>query len=108
MRKAIATFTVALFVLSLAALALASGMEMTGEVMAVDKAAKTITMKSGTKEMTVHYDDMTKMEGMMSMDELKAGDKVKVEYMEKDGKMMAREIYGGEAMKMMKEEKKKY
>ena len=56
----------------------------TGEVTAMDMAAKTLTVKGKKGDMTFDVTD-AKMKG-----EPKAGDKVVVRYMEKDGKMVAK------------------
>jgi len=57
-----------------------------GEVTAMDMAAKTLTVKGKKGDMTFDVTD-AKMKG-----EPKAGDKVKVTYMKKDGKMVAKYV----------------
>jgi hypothetical protein len=79
-------------------------MSFSGEVTNMDMMAKMMTVKGKKGEMTF---DMTgaKMKG-----EMKAGDKVTVKYMEKEGKMMASSamMAGGKKMEMkdMKHEMK--
>jgi hypothetical protein len=79
-------------------------MSFSGEVTNMDMMAKMMTVKGKKGEMTF---DMTgaKMKG-----EMKAGDKVTVKYMEKEGKMMASSVMmaGGKKMEMkdMKHEMK--
>ena len=71
-------------------------MSFSGEVTNMDMMAKMMTVKGKKGEMTF---DMTgaKMKG-----EMKAGDKVTVKYMEKEGKMMASSamMAGGKKMEM--------
>ena len=57
-----------------------------GEITTVDMAAKMMTVKGKKGEMTFDVSG-AKMEG-----EMKAGDKVAVRYMEKEGKMMASSV----------------
>ncbi|HEY3275220.1 MAG TPA: hypothetical protein VGJ94_01260 [Syntrophorhabdaceae bacterium] len=64
-----------------------------GEVTTMDTAAKTMTVKGKKGDMTFDVSDAT-MKG-----EVKAGDKVTVKYMEKDGKMMASAVKMGKKMK---------
>ena len=58
-------------------------MTFTGEVTNMDTAAKTMAVKGKKGDMT--FD----VSGATMKDEVKAGDKVTVKYMEKDGKKMA-------------------
>ena len=58
----------------------------TGEVTAMDMAAKTLTVKGKKGDMTFDVTD-AKMKG-----EPKAGDKVKVAYTKKDGKIVAKYV----------------
>ncbi len=66
-------------------------MMFTGEVTTMDTAAKTMTVKGKKGDMTFDVSS-AKMK-----DEAKAGDKVTVKYMEKDGKMMASSVTMGGA-----------
>ncbi len=59
--------------------------QVTGEVTAVDAAAKSITVKSKKAEVT-----MTADEKMLA--DVKMGDKVTAKYTEKDGKMTAKSV----------------
>jgi hypothetical protein len=72
-----------------------------GEVTAVDAAAKTITVKSAKGEET--FD----VSGVKNADKIKAGDKVTVKYMEKDGKKAAKSVQVASAKKAAKKEEKK-
>ena len=63
--------------------------EYRGEVVSMDAAAKTLVVKGKKGEMTFDVSS-AKMKG-----EAKAGDKVMVKYMEKDGKMMASSVTMG-------------
>ena len=67
------------------------GMMFTGEVTNMDMAAKMMTVKGKKGDMTFDVSS-AKMKG-----EAKAGDKVTVKYMEKDGKMMASWVTMGRA-----------
>jgi hypothetical protein len=57
-----------------------------GEFVSMDATAKTIVAKDGKGEMT--FD----VSGVKKLAELKAGDKIMVSYMEKDGKMAAKSV----------------
>ncbi|MBP1748566.1 MAG: hypothetical protein H6Q52_1105 [Deltaproteobacteria bacterium] len=72
--------------------------QATGEVTAVDMAAKTLTIKAKKGDMTFDVTDV-KMKA-----EPKAGDKVMVKYTEKDGKMTAKSV---KAVKAAKKAEKK-
>jgi hypothetical protein len=62
--------------------------KITGEVVAVDAAAKTLGVKGPKGEVKFNVAS-AKWTGYKAMDEIKAGDKVSVKYVEKDGKMVA-------------------
>ncbi len=65
--------------------------KLTGEVASVDATAKMLGVKGPKGEVT--FDATTaKWSGYKAMDEVKAGDRVAVSYVEKDGKMMATHI----------------
>ena len=66
-------------------------MRFRGEVTNMDMAAKMMTVKGKKGDMTFDVSS-AKMK-----DEVKAGDKVRVKYMEKDGKMMASWVTMGRA-----------
>jgi cold shock CspA family protein len=57
-----------------------------GEVVSVDAAAKTLVVKDKKGEKTFDYSNVKKMA------ELKAGDKVSLQYAEKDGKLWAANV----------------
>ena len=57
-----------------------------GELVTMDGAAKTIVAKDGKGEMT--FD----VSGVKKMAELAAGDKIMIAYVEKDGKMVAKNV----------------
>ena len=59
-----------------------------GTVASMDSAAKLVVVKGKKGEMTFDVAD-AKWKGYKAMDEAKAGDKVAVKYVEKDGKMVA-------------------
>ena len=65
--------------------------KITGEVVNVDAAAKMLAVKGPKGD--VKFDvAAAKWTGYKTMDEVKAGDKVTVKYVEKDGKMAATQI----------------
>jgi hypothetical protein len=64
---------------------------LTGQVTAVDAAAKMLEVKGSKKE--VKFDVANaKWTGYKAIDEVKAGDKVTVKYTEKEGKMTANQV----------------
>ena len=65
--------------------------KMAGEVLAVDAAAKMLTVKGPKGEVKFNVAG-AKWAGYKAMDEVKAGDKVSVQYVEKGGKMVATHI----------------
>jgi ribosomal 50S subunit-recycling heat shock protein len=67
--------------------------QFTGEVTAVDAAAKTITVKGKKADMT--FD----VSGVKGAEDIKVGDKVVVKYTEKDGKMVAKSVKKAAAKK---------
>ena len=70
------------------------GMMFKGEVANVDMAAKMMTVKGKKGDM-----DFDISSAKMKREPM-AGDKVRVKYMEKDGKMMASSVHMGKAKKM--------
>jgi hypothetical protein len=73
-------------------------MRFRGEVTKMDMAAKMMTVKGKKGDMTFDVSG-AKMKG-----EMKAGDKVHVKYMEKEGKMMASSVWMAGGKKMEKKE----
>jgi hypothetical protein len=63
-----------------------------GTVASMDSAAKLLVVKGKKSEMKFYVAD-AKWKGYKGMDEVKAGEHVKVKYVEKDGKMMAELVY---------------
>jgi Cu/Ag efflux protein CusF len=109
MKKIIAIAVALIFVLAFTAASFAAAKvhSVTGEVTAVDAAAKTITLKAKKGEVAISVVEKTSIkEGKekKSLADVKAGDKVTVKYTEADGKMTAKtvEIKGA----MMKQENK--
>jgi len=119
MKKALATIVSLLFVLSVVGLSFAEekkmeekkpamkAMHVTGEVTAVDPAAKTLTIKGKKGEVVLTTTDKTKFAKGKTLADVKVGDKLTAKYAEKDGKMMAWKVMTKEEMKEMKEMKKK-
>jgi ribosomal protein S1 len=109
MKKITAIVVALIFVLAFTAASFAAAKvhSVTGEVTAVDAAAKTVTLKAKKGEVVISVVEKTSIkEGKekKSLADVKAGDKVTVKYTETDGKMTAKSI----AIKgaMMKHEKK--
>jgi ribosomal protein S1 len=78
--------------------------QVTGEVVAVDAKAKTVTVKGKKSEVTALVDDKTKImmdKEVKTLADLKAGDKVTLKYSDVDGKIMAKSIAIKPAEKMM-------
>jgi Cu/Ag efflux protein CusF len=114
MKKIIAIVVALIFVLAFTAASFAAAKihSVTGEVTAVDAAAKTVTLKAKKGEVVISVGEKTSIkEGKekKSLADVKAGDKVTVRYTEADGKMTAKSIaIKGAMMKQeMKHEKKK-
>ena len=62
-----------------------------GEIVSVDAAAKAFTARSGSVELTFDA-SLARVAPGIKWEELKAGDKIAVLYMEKDGKNVARAV----------------
>ena len=63
-------------------------MTLRGEVVSMDAPTKMLVVKGQKGDMTFDVAG-AKLAGYKAMDEVKAGDKVVVKYMQKEGKMMA-------------------
>jgi hypothetical protein len=114
MKKALAIIVSLLFVLSVVGLSFAKekkhatkAMYVTGEVTAVDAAAKTLTIKGEKGEVVLTTTDKTKFAKGKTLADVKVGDKLSAKYSEKDGNMMAWKVMTKEEMKELKEIKKK-
>jgi len=110
MKKVIAIIVSALFVLSVAGLSFAAEQkaapaaekkapakvkQVTGEVAAVDAAAKTLTIKGKKGDVSLMADDKTTVKvgkEKKTLADVKAGDKATVKYVEMDGKNTAKSI----------------
>jgi uncharacterized protein YxeA len=69
--------------------------QITGEITAIDTAAKTFTVKGRKGEVMLSFDDKLKVtegEATKALTDLKAGIQVTVKYMEMGGKNMARGV----------------
>jgi ribosomal protein S1 len=120
MKKAIAIIVSALFVLSVAGLSFAAEKKapaekkakvhtVTGEVVAVDAAAMTVTVKGRKGEVALSTTDKTKFAKGKSLADVKVGEKATVKYVEEDGKNTAKSVMvkATHAKKEMKKEMKK-
>ena len=99
MKKAVSMIIAILFAVSVCGAALAAAKvkvkQITGDVAAVDAAAKSLTVKGRSAEVVVSADDKTtvKMDKeKKSLSDVKVGDRVTVKYSESDGKNIARNI----------------
>jgi len=99
MKKIIALVAAVLFVFAITAVSFAAAkvVQVTGEVAAVDAAAKTITVKGKKGDVVIAVDDKT-------LADVKAGDKVTAKYTTADGKNTAKAVKKDAAAK--KAEKK--
>lgn len=79
----------------------AKAMKATGDFVSMDAAAKTIIVKGDKGDMTFDVSAVKKVP------EFKAGDKVRVSYIEKDGKMVAKYVKPAKAQRDRKEKPKK-
>lgn len=75
-----------------------------GTVASMDSVAKLLVVKGKKGEMKFDVAD-AKWKGYKAMDEVKTGERVRVKYVEKDGKMMAELVYKA-AFKTAKKEMK--
>jgi Cu/Ag efflux protein CusF len=89
MKKVFSIVLSILLVISIAGMAVAKEKvkvkQITGEVAAVDAAAKTLVVKGKKTEVTVTADEK-------ALVDIKAGDKVVVKYTEQDGKNVAKSV----------------
>ena len=86
MKTATSFFVIAFVLLTFVGIAVAKDMTMTGEVIAVDAAKGTLTLKSGKVEAPFDCES-----GSMIKD-VKVGDQVTVTYKEQDGKKIATKV----------------
>lgn len=99
MKRTFALAVAVFFVMSLAGVAAAAEKEklpsLKGEVVSVDSAAKTLTVKGTKGEETIATDDMTKIwmgKQKETFNDIVSGEKVAVRYSQKDGKLLAHSI----------------
>src|SRR3990172_5329503 len=95
MRKTMVIALIALFVLSVSAVAFAADKQVTGEITAIDAKAMTLTVKSKKAEVALTANDKTKVmmdKEAKTLSDFKAGDKVMVKYSVLEGKNVAKSI----------------
>jgi hypothetical protein len=105
MKKAIAIVVSVLFVVSVAGLSFAAEKAapvekkakakihtVTGEVVAVDGAAMTLTVKGRKGEVALNTTDKTRFAKGKSLADVKVGEKASVKYVEEDGKNIAKSV----------------
>lgn len=88
-------FAVALAGISFAAEKKAAAKHVSGEVVAVDETAKTVSVKAGKHDIVVSVDDKTKIsmgKEAKTLADVKAGETVSVKYTEAGGKNTAESI----------------
>ena len=80
-------------VLAVAGLATADDRPHEGKVVKIDKEVMELTVQ-GEKDdrWTLSWTETTKLKGDLTVEELKVGDKIHFEYVEKDGKMWLSEL----------------
>jgi Cu/Ag efflux protein CusF len=86
-----------MFVLSLllavGGLAIADDRPHEGKVVKIDKDAMVLTVQGEKDDQwTLSWTETTKLKGDLTVEELKVGDKIHFEYVEKDGKMWLSEL----------------
>lgn len=99
MKKVLSIVLSILLVISIAGMAIAKEKvkvkQITGEVAAVDAAAKSLTVKGKKAEVVISTDEKTAVKAgkeKKSLSDVKVGDKVTVKYSEVDGKNIAKSI----------------
>lgn len=105
MKKAIAILVSVLFVVSVAGLSFAAEKAapvekkakakvhiVTGEVVAVDGAAMTLTVKGRKGEVALNTTDKTRFAKGKSLADVKVGERASVKYVEEDGKNIAKSV----------------
>lgn len=99
MKKVFSIILAILLVISIAGVAIAKEKvkvkQITGEVAAVDAAAKSLTVKGKKAEVVISTDEKTAVKAdkeKKSLSDVKVGDKVIVKYSEIDGKNIAKSI----------------
>ena len=90
-------FAVLMFALSLLlavrGLATADDRPHEGKVIKVDKAAMVLAVQGEKDDQwTLYWTETTKLKGNLTVEEVKVGDKVHFEFVEKDGKMWLTEL----------------
>ncbi len=108
LRDVMVVLIAALFVMSFASPTIAKEkmIVLKGSVVSVDAAGKTLTVKEKKGEVTIAWDQATKVtmgKEKKAFEDLKAGDKVLVRYHEKEGKAVANSIAITKAPAPMKE-----
>lgn len=95
MKRPLAATIVILTLMAFATIGFAAEKQITGEVKAVDTAAKTITVVKKDMEVVITVDDKTTItinKEKKALSDVKAGDTVTVAYVEKEGKKIAKSI----------------
>ncbi|HEY3276179.1 MAG TPA: hypothetical protein VGJ94_06130 [Syntrophorhabdaceae bacterium] len=109
MKKTLIVFLVVIIGMVFVTASFAKGTAKTktvsGEVVSVDPASNTAVVKADQGDMTFAMAS-TKWKNYKSMEEMKPGDKVKITYTEKDGKMMATWVEKKSLTERMKEKVK--
>lgn len=74
-------------VLSVGTLAIADDRPHEGKIISIDKAAMTMSVQGEKDDQwTLHWTESTKLDGDLTIEEIKVGDEVEFDYTEKDGK----------------------
>lgn len=99
-----------LFVLCFGGISFAADkvMHVTGEVIAVDTVAGTLTVRSLSGDLAVTIDNLTRFSEGKTLDDVRVGDKVTVSFAENDAKVTASRVQIGTASlakEQMKEER---
>jgi hypothetical protein len=85
--------SIALAVLLFAAAALAADNSRQGKILSIDPDAKVMVIQADSGDQwTIYWTETTKIEDGLTVSELRVGDKLDVDLIEKDGKLWAQQI----------------
>ncbi len=93
MKKAIATFSAALFVLLVSASVYAARRPHEGKITRIDQTAMMMTIQGENGDTwDVYWTETTKLKNNLTIGELRDGDSVHFDFVEKDGRMLLTEL----------------
>jgi hypothetical protein len=93
MRKALAITLAAVTILLVSSTGYAGNRAHEGKILSVDRPAMMMTVQSDKGDQwTLYWTETTKLKNGLTFGELKSGDKVHFDFVEKDGKMWVTEL----------------